>query len=539
MMLVICLLEAPVSAQEIVSFSVPTSLCASSIDTVTFGFSTDNDIVVSNSSTPCSVTGYQIIGYGVTSISNNSFTITAPQHINQDSTVLYTYRILSSCGLLDSSVSLTFHPTYHYNYDTAVCERITWGGSTYDFNTTVTQTTHTRYGCDSIERLLITIHPGYHLQRTDTVSVYDLPYSFLGHTFRAPVTDTLITTTTTFGCDSNVSFTLIVNYNTSTVVRMNLCEDELPYFWNGLSLTGECITTLVLPSIYGADSTVTLILSVRPSYHVTVDTTICDNHPYLLGNRQLNSSGFYQDTLSTVDGCDSLVSLNLTANPHHDLEIFETSCYGQGYTLGGIDYNQSGTYHLDTTNHYGCDSTVTLHLQIADNNLKAQIRAIPPMVTSANPEFTLYDYSANNASRLWLLDGHQRSETPLTYSFPTGIDSLPVTLVVFGPEGCSDTASTTIFIDRSALFTPNAFTPGREPNSTWQPIFYEIESLEIWLYNRQGLLVAHLEGTDAKWDGTRNGEPCPQGAYAYNLQYRTKASPHQLRLLTGTVLLLR
>lgn len=62
----------------------------------------------------------------------------------------------------------------------------------------------------------------------------------------------------------------------------------------------------------------------------------------------------------------------------------------------------------------------------------------------------------------------------------------------------------------------------------------------MWIYNRTGLLVTHLEGTDLRWDGTSaDGVDCPQGAYVYNLNYRTTPRPEKLQSLTGTILLIR
>ena len=64
--------------------------------------------------------------------------------------------------------------------------------------------------------------------------------------------------------------------------------------------------------------------------------------------------------------------------------------------------------------------------------------------------------------------------------------------------------------------------------------------LEIWIYSREGLLVTHLEGVDASWDGnSADGTPCRQGSYVYHLRYRTTIRPQQEKTETGTILLIR
>ena len=591
----------------------------------------------------CNVLTYEIEGPGVTILTDSTFTITAPENLTHDSTVLYTYRVNTTCGTLDSNVYLTFHPTYYSNLDTVVCEQFVWRGNTYTFSSTFTNNTRTRYGCDSIDRMSVVVLPGYHLQQTVDIVENNLPYTFMGLDFDGPVTDSLFADTTAMGCDSNMSFTLVVYPNVSTEVYDSICPSLLPYSWNGQTLReeGDASVTLLtthgadstvtmhltvynpkdttlvtevvendlpvtflgfprddsfdttlffpdihgcdsavnqqlvvyrnhaytyrrsvcdnqipftwdghtfiqadsitftLPDCHGADSTVTLVLTVTPIYSVTVDTTVCDNKPLSIDGRELRTSGTHNIVLRTADGCDSSITVNLTVNPHHEISLHDTICANSYYTFGDNTYSHSGIYIYSTTNEYGCDSIVTLNLSIVAGNLKASIRAIPTMVTPNDPDFNLYDCSANSTSRQWLIGATTSTERNLEYSYPQEADSLPIQLIAYSPEGCADTAYTLILIDRSTMFLPNVFTPGQEQNNTWQPAFMDIEYLEFWIYNRQGLLVSHQEGIDSRWDGSHNGQPCPQGSYVFNLKYRSQKRPNNLQSLTGTILLLR
>jgi gliding motility-associated-like protein len=63
-------------------------------------------------------------------------------------------------------------------------------------------------------------------------------------------------------------------------------------------------------------------------------------------------------------------------------------------------------------------------------------------------------------------------------------------------------------------------------------------SFEIYIYNRQGLLVHYSDDPNAPWDGTlSNGEPAPQGTYAWFCRYAY--SPMATQTARGTVTLLR
>ena len=592
----------------------------------------------------CLVTGYSIDGHGVSAVNDSSFTIAAPQGLNHDTTMAYTYTIHSSCGDIDSTVNITIHPTYAPADTIEGCDQVLWHGTSYTATSDIVMPAVSRHGCDSTVSARLIVHPSYHLTQTASVVENDLPYSLMGHDFYNSVADTLLTNTTAYGCDSNVTFSLTVYRNVATNVDTMLCSDAIPLLWNGLALSTSTDTAVTLATShgadsvvtlhmavhptydslifeevvenqlpvtilgqprytpldttihyntlhgcdstvtyrliihanhayrythticddalpyswngtlfptadsivldltdqYGADSTVTLILSVNPAYDIHIDTTICDNHPYLLDERLLDTSGVYNAVLTTMLGCDSAITLNLTVKPHNETTIYDTICNNDHYTFGENTYNRTGIYTYSYTNIYGCDSTVTLNLGIMAEDLHAAINASPLLVTPTHPDFQLHDNSVYAASWLWIIQDNEYTQRSLTYTFPDGLDSLPVHLVAYSPEGCTDTAHALILIDRSTLFTPNAFTPAEANNNIWRPVLNDIGYLEVWIYSRTGLLVNHLQGVDLGWDGkTADGTACPQGAYVYSLHYRTIHRPEKLQTLTGTILLIR
>ena len=105
---------------------------------------------------------------------------------------------------------------------------------------------------------------------------------------------------------------------------------------------------------------------------------------------------------------------------------------------------------------------------------------------------------------------------------------------------CADT-TVTIPIVTNVLWIPNTFTPDATQNNRFA--FFttlDIIYFEIWIYNRQGLLVYHGTDMNQPWDGNSlNGTPCPQGAYAYHYIYSTSQTPTRRHTGTGTVTLLR
>jgi len=152
----------------------------------------------------------------------------------------------------------------------------------------------------------------------------------------------------------------------------------------------------------------------------------------------------------------------------------------------------------------------------------------------------LTDQSFNNIDRLWDWGTSSSHEQTLWLKYPMELDSLPVILVAYDRQGCSDTTFQNIYIDRSKLVAPNVFTPNNDNNNRWSIAVKDIIELEVSIYNRNGNLVYSYNGIDGYWDGnTTDGIPAPQGAYAFLAKYRTLRAPQRKQVTNGMITLLR
>ena len=468
---------------------------------------------------------YTLAGHTFGRTTDTTFTLT-DQH-GADSTV---------------SIRLTVHPTYHtLLYDTLCDNQLPYLLAGQPVDTAGTTTLHlaTTQQCDSTLELHLTIHPTHTTTLQEEIVENDLPYTLAGHSFEHSI-DTALLFANRFGCDSTVNLQLTVHLNHSYTYSQTICDDQLPYTLAGHKLSGATDTTLHLLDRHGADSTVSIRLTVHPTFEITLIDTTCDNVPYTVGGHLIDSSGYHLIPLETIHLCDSIVHLQLTIHPTHQVDFYDTICINTSYTFGDDTYDQSGDYPYPSVNQYGCDSLTTLHLGILAGSLKAKIHTIPKIATIDNPHIDLYDQSTYCHRRLWTIDGNDRTDQHITYTFPHNVDSTDVRLIAYSIEGCSDTTYTTLLIDYSAIYIPNAFTPTESTNNRWYPVHNQLAELEIWIYDRNGLLVRHLEGTDAQWDGTsESGAEAPQGGYVYNLTYRTIFAPNRLQRRTGTITLIR
>ena len=94
----------------------------------------------------------------------------------------------------------------------------------------------------------------------------------------------------------------------------------------------------------------------------TITASACNT--YALNNQTYTTSGTYVQTLANANaaGCDSIINLNLTINNATSSTQNVTFC--GPYTLNGQTYTTSGTYTQTLQNINGCDSTLTLNLNL-------------------------------------------------------------------------------------------------------------------------------------------------------------------------------
>ena len=113
----------------------------------------------------------------------------------------------------------------------------------------------------------------------------------------------------------------------------------MPYTWNGITFNAGGSQTATLTSSLNCDSLATLNLTVNPVVTSSTNLTICDDQlPYSWNGLTFNSSGSQTATLTTAAGCDSVATMNLTVTPTVTNIIYDTICDTQlPYTWNVIE----------------------------------------------------------------------------------------------------------------------------------------------------------------------------------------------------------
>ena len=316
---------------------------------------------------------------------------------------------------------------------------------------------------------------------------------------------------------------------------------------------------------------------------VRVNDSVCEGMQYDFNGRILTSSGYYYDTLPRVGTeCDSVVILQLSvleypfATPGSRIQCVPPAGYkfmvyddGNGmffhWTSTPMDSSLIGQEHLSnifvtpkvpTVYEVDVDYRVTPQCPSSGRielkpvkTVVAQMYVSPDHLSYDHLELEVEDYSISYrgmdndfwCGRNWYLNDVKQQSADVHTVFPIKPwmegDSVVVKMVAFTAD-CADSAIKVVPFRRVALYMPNAFTPGVEPNATFQPIVQGILQYELWIYDRRGTLVYHT--TDqSPWDGTHNGRPCPAATYVYKCRYKDIDTPAGFQTLSGTLTLIR
>ena len=144
-----------------------------------------------------------------------------------------------------------------------------------------------------------------------------------------------------------------------------ICSGET-YTWNGKKYYYSGTYTDTLQNVYGCDSIVELHLKVHPSYNKYETVVACGSYVFnpfniLGGDTIIRESGVYSDTVTSILGCDSIVTLNLTVMPEA-VTTTEKVVIGSNelpYIWRNEEYSESATYSdIEKYALAECDSAI-------------------------------------------------------------------------------------------------------------------------------------------------------------------------------------
>lgn len=187
----------------------------------------------------------------------------------------------------------------------------------------------------------------------------------------APLTDTSFRCFTVDhnGCHDTLTHPIRVFPSYQFNDRDSLCNTATSYRWLDTTVdinqtAGILARTRHLTTAEGCDSVRNLSLQLMPSYYIHHHDTLCHDTQQPFFDTLLTSTGDYLHIDSTAFGCDSMVTMHLQIVPRTYADDIREVCDSLTW-LDGNTYFSDSIGALDTLfTARGCDSVVTLHLTV-------------------------------------------------------------------------------------------------------------------------------------------------------------------------------
>ncbi|KAB2859452.1 MAG: T9SS type B sorting domain-containing protein [Flavobacteriales bacterium] len=378
-------------------------------DTISYS----NAVYCNNITTPQTIihTNGSMVGtYSATpaglSIDTNTGAINPSLSASGTYTVTFTVLATTICPQFETNTTVTINSIATSTDVQTACNSYTWiDGNTYTSSTnspTFTIVGGSANGCDSVVTLNLTINNS--TTGTDVQTACGNYIWIDGNTYSASTNSPTFTIVggSANGCDSVVTLNLTINTFASGTDVQTACNS---YTWidgnTYTSSTNSPTFTIVGGSVNGCDSVITLNLTINNTSTSIDVQTACNSFTWIDGNTYSSSTNSPTFTLTNSAGCDSVVTLNLTINNSSASIDVQTACNSYVWIDGNTYTTSTNIPTFTFTNSAGCDSVVTLNLTI-NPQLSATPNAITPICF--NDPISLTATSSGNGTLTWYND---------------------------------------------------------------------------------------------------------------------------------------
>ncbi|MBX2891151.1 MAG: PKD domain-containing protein [Saprospiraceae bacterium] len=207
------------------------------------------------------------------------------------------------------------------------------------------------------------------------------------------------------GCAQKGFVDLLVSALKCTPSTSALTVETCPgttYHFAGVDLAAGQTQMFTLTNSAGCDSLVTVTVEALPTSASNLEVKTCPGTTYNFAGVDLAAGQTQVFTLTNSAGCDSLVTVTVEALPTSASNLEVKTCPGTTYNFAGVDLAVGQTQVFTLTNSVGCDSLVTIAVT-AWPVLDFDVEALPSCPTS--PTGSLAISVGGGAPATFSLDG--------------------------------------------------------------------------------------------------------------------------------------
>lgn len=231
---------------------------------------------------------------------------------------LYQHHLQSSMGC-DSLVilQLTIGSSFSSEESVTACNNYTWRGNTYTESGIYTDFVSNPDSCDST--FVLNLYLGLDTT-SDTVAMTCEPFRWYGQLCNQSG-DYWHLLQTTLGCDSLVTLHYTIGDMLLHPIEVKeICDAS--FTWFGQTYTENGVYYDTITDAGECDNVYVLQLILNETYYREIEAIVCDKYQWSLApNGYIIESGEYVYNLQSQEGCDSIISLNLTVNQTPDISL--------------------------------------------------------------------------------------------------------------------------------------------------------------------------------------------------------------------------
>ena len=425
--------------------------------------------------------------------------VTTGDYLHSDTT-------LRGCDSL-VTMHLTVHPTYTVTDPREVCDSLRWRDGLLYLSDTIgaTDSLLTVLGCDSVIVLALTVHPSYLIADSDTVCASNLSYSWrdtaLAFTFADNAMSAVLSRTSQYGCDSTMTLALGLLPSYDIHHHDTTCDNHtLAFFDTTLVTTGDYLHSDT--TLRGCDSLVTMHLTVHPTYAHIDPREACDSLRWIDGFLYLADTAGAIDTLPTIYGCDSVLTLHLAVYPSFLYVERDTFCSGTIYPYRSHSLTAGGYYADTLATVHQCDSILAIDLierplpQVAIRVVHLCAEGIYALHAETDVPFTGWNWGRPHPGISYLSTDsviYASPEATMQYILTTAYDDQPQCLA-------NDTVELDPFVVPQAVLrvSPQSLTPDNTHYDAY-------DAGQDYLYRRWYVDGERIPGDDRHIEG--NADP--------------------------------
>ena len=107
------------------------------------------------------------------------------------------------------------------------------------------------------------------------------------------------------------------------------------------------------------------------------DERVCESECFELNGQEYCETGSYIQTINLIQGCDSLIFIDVEILPQAITDIDLWICNGESYFIGNTPYGETGSYSQTILSSLECDSLVNLELLTIECEIIGSTSEIP------------------------------------------------------------------------------------------------------------------------------------------------------------------